>query len=64
MTKSVFRIRKIAVVDVRGHEEHREPLFQALGGTHALQYLRWRLLQTPAYGKSVGPSSAVRRLLE
>jgi hypothetical protein len=38
MTKSVFRIRKIAVVDIRGHEEHRELLFQALGGTYALQY--------------------------
>jgi hypothetical protein len=36
--KSIFRIRKIAVVDIRGHEEHRELLFQALGGTYALQY--------------------------
>jgi hypothetical protein len=26
------------VVDIRGHEEHRELLFQALGGTYALQY--------------------------
>jgi len=33
---SVFRIRKIAVVDIRSHEEHHELLFQALGGTYAL----------------------------
>jgi hypothetical protein len=33
-----LRIRKIAVVDLRGYEEHHELLFQALGGTYALQY--------------------------
>ncbi len=35
MTNPSSEPTKIAVVVIRGHEEHRELLFQALGGTYA-----------------------------